>query len=520
VGRKFGRLGLGVVLALAGLVVEIAGAGPSSAATVSYSASAVQTNFQGFLFGISCPTSGSCVSVGDDDGGGTLLGAGALVDSFTSGTWHAESVATNLTYPVLNGVWCASTSSCVAVGDYGASNANSGQSFVETRSNGTWTTTTSGLSPSGAVASDLTSVTCLTISSCVAVGTYWDSSGDNHALFETLSGGSWTASTAADPSGATDVFDESIQCFSATSCLAVGSWGRNSTTSYPLLETLSGGIWTASTLGAQGDLLRSLSCPSAGSCMAIGYDNSGQGVAESLSSGTWTRTLIPIPSGTSMNGVVGVACPSDINDCVAIGSYREPANAADPDTLMETYSNGTWTPTTGIDSNGYGFPEGLSCPGLSSCVGVGQMTGLSGMNPMGVVGTVVPPPPPSPQPAPSSHGYWLVGSDGGIFTFGSAQFYGSTGSLHLQRPVVGIVPTKDDGGYWLDASDGGVFSYGDTQFYGSIPGLGIHPNGSGLPESLNAPIVGMVPSADDGGYFMVGSDGGVFAAAALGRRSP
>jgi hypothetical protein len=112
---------------------------------------------------------------------------------------------------------------------------------------------------------------------------------------------------------------------------------------------------------------------------------------------------------------------------------------------------------------------------------------------------------------PSQRGYWLVGSDGGIFSFGQAQFYGSTGSLHLQRPVVGIVPTADHGGYWLDASDGGVFSYGDTQFYGSIPGLGLHPAGSGVPNSLNAPIVGMVPSHNDGGYFMVASDGGVFA---------
>ena len=108
-------------------------------------------------------------------------------------------------------------------------------------------------------------------------------------------------------------------------------------------------------------------------------------------------------------------------------------------------------------------------------------------------------------------GYWLVGSDGGIFSFGSAQFYGSTGGLTLQRPVVGIVPTADHGGYWLDASDGGVFSFGDTQFYGSIPGLGLNPAGSGMPNSLNAPIVGMVPSHDQGGYFMVASDGGVFA---------
>ena len=121
-----------------------------------------------------------------------------------------------------------------------------------------------------------------------------------------------------------------------------------------------------------------------------------------------------------------------------------------------------------------------------------------------------PPPVTSPTPA-KTNGYWLVGSDGGIFSFGAAQFYGSTGSLHLQRPVVGIVPTADHGGYWLNASDGGVFSYGDTQFYGSIPGLGIHPAGSGQAHSLNAPIVGMVPSVDDNGYFMVASDGGVFA---------
>jgi kumamolisin len=116
-----------------------------------------------------------------------------------------------------------------------------------------------------------------------------------------------------------------------------------------------------------------------------------------------------------------------------------------------------------------------------------------------------------PPPPPASHGYWLVGSDGGIFTFGSAIFYGSTGNIVLQRPVVGIVPTSDRGGYWLVASDGGVFAFGDAGFYGSVPGLGIHPAGSGAPHSLDAPIVGIVPSADNRGYFMVASDGGVFA---------
>jgi hypothetical protein len=114
-------------------------------------------------------------------------------------------------------------------------------------------------------------------------------------------------------------------------------------------------------------------------------------------------------------------------------------------------------------------------------------------------------------PRPATHGYWLVGSDGGIFSFGAAQFHGSTGSLHLQRPIVGITPTGDRGGYWLVASDGGIFAFGDARFHGSIPGAGLHPAGSGQPNSLNAPIVGMVPSSDGGGYFMVASDGGVFA---------
>ena len=118
--------------------------------------------------------------------------------------------------------------------------------------------------------------------------------------------------------------------------------------------------------------------------------------------------------------------------------------------------------------------------------------------------------PPAPAPTPT-YGYWLVGSDGGIFTFGSAQFYGSTGSITLQRPVVGISPTANKAGYWLVASDGGIFAFGNAGYYGSIPGVGLSPAGSGGPHSLNAPIVAMVPSSDGGGYFMVASDGGVFA---------
>ncbi|HEY5385706.1 MAG TPA: protease pro-enzyme activation domain-containing protein, partial [Acidimicrobiales bacterium] len=101
---------------------------------------------------------------------------------------------------------------------------------------------------------------------------------------------------------------------------------------------------------------------------------------------------------------------------------------------------------------------------------------------------------------PSSNGYWLVATDGGIFTYGDARFFGSMGGQHLNKPIVGMAATPDGGGYWLVASDGGIFSYGDAQFYGSTGGM-----------SLNKPIVGMASTSDGNGYWLVASDGGIFA---------
>ena len=123
---------------------------------------------------------------------------------------------------------------------------------------------------------------------------------------------------------------------------------------------------------------------------------------------------------------------------------------------------------------------------------------------------------------PDGKGYWLVASDGGIFSFGDAAFYGSKGEPRSTsrssgwpplltvratgswRPTVGSSPSvtppstarraeptastsRSSGwpslptasGYWLVASDGGIFSFGDAAFYGSKGGT-----------PLNKPIVG------------------------------
>ncbi|MGO8862771.1 MAG: protease pro-enzyme activation domain-containing protein [Acidimicrobiales bacterium] len=102
--------------------------------------------------------------------------------------------------------------------------------------------------------------------------------------------------------------------------------------------------------------------------------------------------------------------------------------------------------------------------------------------------------------APNGDGYWLVASDGGIFTFGDAPFYGSTGGIALNKPIVGMATTPNGGGYWLVASDGGIFAFGDAQFYGSTGGI-----------VLNKPVVGMAATPNGGGYWLVAADGGIFA---------
>src|SRR5581483_9773229 len=69
--------------------------------------------------------------------------------------------------------------------------------------------------------------------------------------------------------------------------------------------------------------------------------------------------------------------------------------------------------------------------------------------------------------APDGAGYWLVGSDGGVMTYGDAGFAGSAGGMHLSAPVVAMAAAPDGAGYWLVGSDGGVMTYGDAGFAGS-----------------------------------------------------
>ena len=106
---------------------------------------------------------------------------------------------------------------------------------------------------------------------------------------------------------------------------------------------------------------------------------------------------------------------------------------------------------------------------------------------------------------PNGLGYWLVSADGGVYSFGSAKFYGSVESAHVRHlagPVVGIAAAHDGDGYWLVSSRGDVYSFGDARFFG--------PSASLRPRIGVGPIVGIVATPGGRGYWLVSSSGGVF----------
>ncbi len=89
---------------------------------------------------------------------------------------------------------------------------------------------------------------------------------------------------------------------------------------------------------------------------------------------------------------------------------------------------------------------------------------------------------------PDGKGYWLVASDGGIFTFGDAKFDGAMGGKPLNKPIVGMAVDVATGGYWEVVSDGGIFSF-NAPFFGSMGG-----------KYLAQPIVGMDALSSGQGY--------------------
>ena len=506
------------------------------------------------LQALSCPSAGSCVAVGSyTDTANSIHG---LIDTLSGGTWTAIAVPVSGLSPpaasnvVLRFVSCPVAGSCAAAGFYTDTSGHR-QGLLANLADGTWTAVTaptSGLNPGPWTNPGLlfTSLSCPATGSCTAVGSYIDVSDQTDAVIATLAGGTWSAGTAPlsglNPPPNTRAIAiarlDAVSCPAAGSCVAVGDYQDTSNNRDGFAETLSGGSWSAATIPMAGlvptglsvSSFTGISCPSAGTCTAVGtyQDASGQtaasgiehGLLENLSAGTWTATAAPTvaleppqiyPSDPSEEPVTldNVACTA-AGSCVAVGYYTDPAESLDG--VIETLSNmpvqapGYWIATSGANAYQFSAPAyttsaasgtvGIAAdgPGFQLVTSKGAVASYNapgygshtGTLTAPVVGIAV---------NPATGGYYLATGAGNVYAF-NTPFYGSKAGHKLPSPVAGIA--TDGGGYLLVTKAGNVYAF-NTPFYGSKAG-----------HKLPAPIVGITADPATGGYWLATSAGNVY----------
>ncbi|HEV2372961.1 MAG TPA: hypothetical protein VGS19_12415, partial [Streptosporangiaceae bacterium] len=222
----------------------------------------------GGFYSVSCSSPTNCLAVGFYD---VSDNEHALAETWNGSQWSLADPPepTGSTYTVLNGVSCT-TSSCVAVGNYGDPSFNQ-QPLSEVYTAGSWTTPTVSL-PAGGSNPDMTSVSCGATNACLAVGQYFNGSADV-PLAAKWNGATWASQKPPAPSGSAVTSFLGVACTSATSCEAVGSWNDSSSNSYTLAEGLNGKAWTIQTTPSTGDTnseFLGVSCSSATSCTGVG----------------------------------------------------------------------------------------------------------------------------------------------------------------------------------------------------------------------------------------------------------
>jgi hypothetical protein len=445
---------------------------------------------------IACPSASTCFSSGTENDA-----PGMVVSTDGGATWTQQTLP-QTGQGGSGQIACPSTTECFVAG--GITTANNG--FVDETNDGgaNWT-------PSPVPASlSYEAINCISVAICKAIGA--GSSGD--VLLSTSDGGaSWTQSPPITPDGAYVLYGESsIACTSATDCFVTGSQlvDSGSGPSIPELAvtTDGGATWTSAGLPAGIALFDStggqaISCGSTTFCVAVGTTNTYQSITVTSNDGgqSWAGQT---HSAEYLNSV---SCGT-ASTCTTVGDTNGGVNAsiygtsnAGASWQAETYPNmtssfdavGCFQTFCVIDGFGgvvlYTAPAGtVGYMGGGSAAFYGSTGGIHLNQP--IVGMAS---------SPDGRGYWLVASDGGIFAYGDATFYGSTGGIHLNQPIVGMASSPDGRGYWLVASDGGIFAYGDATFFGSTGGI-----------HLNKPIVGMSSTPDGRGYWLVASDGGIF----------
>ncbi len=363
--------------------------GSAWTASASTNTSSSQTNY---LYGVSCVSASFCASAGYWSQDPLTLSSATMAEIYNGSSWSSPSGLSSSSQPVngnrLFGVACVSSSSCLTVGRYSVA-----FSLAES-----YTPTSWSLSPAQITTqSDLYGISCKSSTFCVAVGDYYDSSNVQQMLIETYNGTSWSEVTGlsnpANSAGENAL--DGVSCASSTSCVAVGSY-LESTSSGTQTQTLAvvynGSSWTTVTpanQGSYGDTLFDISCTTSTSCVAVGmYFASLSPPTESVlteyyNGSSWSSNSPTSPS-TAGSMLMGISCASSASStsCEAVGNYVDSSGVEQA--LVEAYNGSSWSEQTSVDSgSGQNALTDVSCVSSNFCMATGEyaadtITGVTG----------------------------------------------------------------------------------------------------------------------------------------------
>lgn len=201
-------------------------------------------------------------------------------------------------------------------------------------------------------------------------------------------GATWSTQPTFGPAGLAASALTSVSCVSASSCMAVGVDDNGYDPSHTSLEDVgsfaeswNGSAWTvlpSAGSPAAGVSLYAVSCASAVFCVAVGeahshggeiFDNEGvpsraaRALAEVWNGLAWA--VAPNPgSALSASGLFGVSCTSR-RFCIAIGEHGDYG-------LVEAWNGASWRMKTTPTVARYGtWPTGISCLTADWCTLVG-----------------------------------------------------------------------------------------------------------------------------------------------------
>jgi hypothetical protein len=370
---------------LSGLFVTLAMIGAATAATAEPARNAASpwtTNalswpgpgFRPSLSGVSCQSAQFCVAVGTAKVKG--LPGLPVVEQWTGSAWSGQTVAlpAGFTGARLDAVSCPTVSQCVAVG-VGKNATGAGRPVAATLSDGSWTLAMLPL-PTGITRVPLTAISCPTTAFCVAT-----SDKDRPFVVETLQGTTWSATELNPPRHSARAWLEGVSCPVAGDCVAVGEGDLGQGVYYGLSETLALGQWRASTVPTNElQTLNAVSCSAPGDCVAVGgYNDFGSSVPDTiyrLANGSWKKVSL-MPKSAGLPILTSVSCPA-AGTCMAIGpeDYTEGADLVTTATL----SAGHWSHgQISLPESSSPSLVGVSCLATTECTAVGYATPLGGL---------------------------------------------------------------------------------------------------------------------------------------------